>query len=125
MIQAEGDVGTFSVTVQIADLSRQRYEAVEAIVDTGATYTVVPASLLGALGVQRLERRTFELADQRVVEFDVGEVKLRLNGRELTVLAVFGPENTTPLLGATTLELFGLGVDPVGRRLVSVPGLLK
>jgi hypothetical protein len=30
-----------------------------------------------------------------------------------------------PLLGAFTLEGFGLGVDPVNRRLIPVPGLLK
>jgi clan AA aspartic protease len=125
MIWAEDAVGTFSVTVQIGDIARRRYQPLEAIVDTGATYTVVPATLLHTLGIQRLERRKFEMADQRVVEFDVGEVRLRLDGREQTVLAVFGPEDATPLLGATTLELFGLGVDPVGQRLVPVPGLLK
>ena len=30
-----------------------------------------------------------------------------------------------PILGAFTLEGFGLGVDPVNRRLIRVPGLLK
>jgi hypothetical protein len=30
-----------------------------------------------------------------------------------------------PILGAITLEEFGLGVDPVGHRLIRVPGLLK
>ncbi len=38
---------------------------------------------------------------------------------------IFGPEGTTPLLGATTLQTFHLGVDPVEQRLVPVPGLLK
>ena len=30
-----------------------------------------------------------------------------------------------PLSGATTLELFNMAVDPVGRRLIRVPGLMK
>jgi hypothetical protein len=40
-------------------------------------------------------------------------------------VVIFGPEGAAPLLGATTLDLFNLVVDPVGRRLMPVPGLLK
>ena len=62
---------------------------------------------------------------ERHGEYGVGEVRLRLDGRERTVFAVFGPVDATPLLGVTTLELFNLATDPVPRRLISVPGLLK
>ena len=98
---------------------------VETLVDTGATHTLLPRDVLNRLGVDVIERVAFQLADQRVVNYDVGEVRLWLDGRERTVLVVFGPEDAIPLLGATTLELFNLAVDPVSRRLVSVPGLLK
>jgi hypothetical protein len=39
-------------------------------------------------------------------------------------IVVFGDEGALPLLGAFTLEEFGLSVDPVGRKLIPVPGLL-
>jgi hypothetical protein len=42
-----------------------------------------------------------------------------------TTQAVFGPEEVTPLLGATTLGILHLGVDPVEQRLIPVTGLLK
>jgi len=38
---------------------------------------------------------------------------------------VFGDEGVEALLGAATLETFSLAMDPVRRRLVPVPGLLK
>jgi clan AA aspartic protease len=98
---------------------------VDALVDTGATHTLVPANTLRELGVAPLERIMFQLADERTVEYPIGEVRIRLDGRERTAVVVFGPEDAAPLLGATTLELFNLGVDPVGQRLVPVPGLLK
>jgi hypothetical protein len=60
-----------------------------------------------------------------MVEYEVGEARIRLDGRERTVLVAFGPEGATALLGATTLELFNMAVGPVRRRLVPVPGLLK
>ena len=55
----------------------------------------------------------------------MAETKVRLNGQERTTLVVFGEEDTDALLGAYTLEGFGLAPDPVGRRLITVPGLLK
>ncbi len=37
---------------------------------------------------------------------------------------IFGDEDRQPLLGAATLEIFRLGVDPVSRHLIPAPGLL-
>ena len=118
-------MGTFTVPLQVGDTARQRLVEVEALVDTGATHTMLPRGVLVTLGVEATERVAFELADERVVEYGVGEARIRLDGRERTTLVVFGEEGATPLLGATTLELFNLAVDPVRRVLVPVPGLLK
>ena len=37
---------------------------------------------------------------------------------------VFWDEESLPLLGAVTLEILGLGIDPVNRRLIPVDALL-
>ena len=118
-------MGTFSVSIHLRNEVTSEFVQVEALVDTGATYTMLPADLLETLGVEAIGQRDFELADNRRVRYDVGEAKMRLNGDELTVLVVFAPEATATLLGATALELFGLAVDPVNQRLISVPALLK
>ena len=39
-------MGTFRITVEIADPRGQRFEAVEMLVNTGATFTKVPRDLL-------------------------------------------------------------------------------
>ena len=44
-------MGTFRITVEIADPRGQRFEAVEMLVDTGATFTKAPRDLLERLGV--------------------------------------------------------------------------
>ena len=118
-------MGTFTVSLQVGDLGRQQFIEVQALVDTGATYTVLPQSLLSRLGIEPEEIRRFELADERVVEYPVGQARLRLDNRELIAVVVFIPEDAAPLIGATTLELFGLGVDPVRQELVPVNALLK
>jgi len=118
-------MGTFEVPLEIGDIQGLRFERVDAVVDTGSTYTLVPRSLLQRLGVEVQERRPFLLADEREVEYDVGHAQVRLEERRGFTVVIFGDEGAAPLLGAVTLEEFGLSVDPVRQRLVPVPGLLK
>ena len=118
-------MGTFSVSLQVGDLAGQNFIEIDALVDTGATYTVLPSETLDRLGVRPEGHRTFELGDDRLVEYPIGYARLRFNGDKTIGLVVFGPEGTTSLLGATTLENFSLGVDPVRLWLIPVPALLK
>ena len=118
-------MGTFSIPVQVGDFYGRQFVEVEAMVDTGASDTMVPRSILTQLGIDVVGRYEFELADGTVVEYDVGQSSLRIDGRGRIVQVVFGPEGTAPLLGATTLEVFRLGVDPVGQRLIPVRGRLN
>lgn len=117
-------MGTFTVALGVADPQGRRYEEVEAMVDSGAAYTVLPSSILEGLGVAAHDRRSFVLADGRTVERGVGRTWLRLDGREDISPVVFWVEDSTPLLGAVTLEIFGLGVDPVNGRLVPVDAFM-
>ena len=121
-----GDVmGTFYVTIQVADRFRERYVNVDAMVDTGSTYTSLPETMLEELGIEREETDVFELADNRLVEYDLGDIRLRLEGREHYVPVIFAPDNATPLVGAVTLEILRLGIDPVAERLVPVTAFRK
>ena len=117
-------MGTFEVTIEIGDLRGERYHALEALVDTGASHLVVPRTTLEDLGIQVVERWPFELADNRVQEFEVGQVRLRVEGRERYTTVVFGELGGPALLGATALEVFNLGVDPVRQQLIPIHGLL-
>ena len=100
---------------------RGRYESVDVLVDTGATYTVFPRSLLEDLGVVPHTRAPFVIADGNQIELEIARAWVRIDGQEEVSLVVFGD---TALLGAFTLEAFRLAPDPVGRRLVPVPALL-
>lgn len=117
-------MGNFEVTVEVGDLQGRRFESLDALVDTGASYLVVPRNILESLGVKASEERSFTLADGRESTFDVGVAQVRLSGRSYPVLTVFGQEGSRALLGAVPLETFGLAADPVHRRLVPVSGLL-
>ena len=116
-------MGTFQATIEIGDSQGSRYEALEALVDTGSTYTWVPRGLLERLGIETVGRWEFETADGRVIERDVGRTWVRIDGRSEITLVVFAEEGSRPLLGAYALEGLRLAPDPVNRRLVPVRGL--
>ena len=111
-------MGTFEWPVRIARTGSERSEAIEATADTGVFYSVVPARLLHDIGVERSFRRRMRLADGRVVDADIGEARMTVNGESVTTLVVFGEDNAPSLLGAYTLEGLALAVDPVDQRLV-------
>ena len=111
-------MGTFSWPLRISSVDGQRSQDIEAMVDTGATYTTLPTPLLRALGVVPLGKRRLLLADGRRIEMDYGEVRATVNGETVTTLVVFGADDAPVLLGAYTLEGLALAVDPVEQRLV-------
>lgn len=118
-------MGNFRVPLSIGDPEGRRFEEVEALVDTGATYTWAPRDLLEGLGIRPEEERVFVLADGRETRYGIAWVRIRVEGRSQPTIVVFGDPGSEPLLGVFTLEGLGLAADPVNRRLVRVPGLLK
>ncbi len=116
--------GTFSVDIELGNPSGTGYQTVSALVDTGASHTAIPASMLSELEIIPHTRGVFRLADGRSLELDIGQTWVRLDGIAQMTLVVFANEDTSPVLGAVTLEEFRLGVDPVSQRLIPVEGLL-
>ena len=117
-------MGAFRYRLEVGDPEGNRFEGVEALVDTGATFTVVPATLLQRLGVEPQEKVRLLLADGRTIERDIAETRVRLEGKTLTTKVVFGDDEIPPRLGVYTLEGALLAVDPVRQRLVPTEALL-
>ena len=122
--EANSLMGTFSVQIAIGDQERRRWTELEAVVDTGATLTSAPASVLRALGVEPMTQRTFRFAQGERRIMDVGQTWVRIGSEEIVTLVIFNEEDALPLLGALALEGAFMGVDPVGQRLVPVDGLM-
>ena len=111
-------MGTFFTPVEIAGPDQERFETVDALVDTGASYSMMPASLLRSLGVSPFEGQEFRLANGEMIHREIGEANVRIDGRVTTTPVVFSDERSHSILGAMTLEQFSLAVDPVDMRLV-------
>ncbi|MCE2511391.1 MAG: hypothetical protein J4F50_02320 [Acidimicrobiia bacterium] len=111
-------MGTLEWPLRIVGSSSERSVEIEATVDTGAFYSVVPALLLHEIGVERSARRRMRLADGRIVDADFGEARVTVNGESVTTLVAFGEDDAPSLLGAYTLEGLALAVAPVDQHLI-------
>ena len=117
-------MSTFNWPMQLRNLDGGPTVQVDALVDTGATYSVIPANLLRELGVPVARQARFELADGRIVDMDIGEARATIDDQSVVTQVIFGEDGATPLLGSYTLEGLLLTVDPYNERLVPTHGLL-
>ena len=116
-------MGTFTVEIEVGDLNFTHPQTVEVLVDTGATYTMLPAPLLRSLGVLPMSARNFVIANGQRIRREVGQAAIQIGGEILFNVVVFAEEDSQPLLGAFTLEAFSLAADPVNQRLIPVDAL--
>lgn len=91
---------------------------VSAMVDTGSIHSIIPKSLLERLDIKPADRFRYGLADGSEVEYDYGMACLQLEDSPMFFCPViFGPEGQY-LVGATTIEILNLMVDPVDGKLI-------
>ena len=102
---------------QRVKLSADKAVTVRMLVDTVATFSVIPQALARAIGIKRLQRSVrISLADGRKLKLDAGVAIFRIGAREAPATILVG-DVTEPILGVETLEALGLAVDPRRRRL--------
>ena len=120
-----GEVGTFHVDFIIRNRTDPTRElTLNGVVDTGASYTVIPERLLDDLGVEREGYMVFEIADGSRQELPLGWVEMELLGEAAKVYVVFGHDSGPVLLGAMALETFSLAADAKNRALIPAQSTL-
>lgn len=118
-------MGTFSVEASLANPQRPEQRlTLDLLVDTGATWTMLPSEVVTRLGLASTRQRAVTLASGERVTYPAGQVAIQLDGEEVITVFLAGPPGCLALLGAVALEEFGLAPDPVRKTLVPVGGLL-
>lgn len=118
-------MGVFKVNAWVWNPSTpEKKVSLELLVDTGATYTVLPKSLLKSLGVKPFRVARLRLADNRILEKSLGEIGIEVEGYRASATPVVFGEEEVYLLGSVTMEQLGLTPDPIAKRLKPVEALL-
>jgi predicted aspartyl protease len=110
-------MGTFFQPIRLIAASGVS-QTLEALVDTGAMFTVIPRPILEHLGVRPFRTMPVRFANGQVEEWPLGQVEAELAGARMPILCLFGSSDAPPIIGAHALEAFLLAVDPIEEKLV-------
>ena len=112
-------MGIFSTTVLVGSLEDGDQAQVPALVDTGASDSMFPASLLEYLHLQPRSQVDYVLADGSEVAYGRGQARISIGDRDGICPVIFGPEgDDNCLIGATTLRILMFTVDSANETLI-------
>jgi aspartyl protease family protein len=123
MVRAEGKMGiTFVEGVVSGDGGKQ--STVRFLVDSGATYTLLPHPVWQAIELLPKRSAIFTMADGTAIERRLSECYIKLAEGEGHTPVILGEPGDEPLLGTVTLEILGLVLNPFTRALQPMRMLL-
>ena len=118
-------MGLTFLEIEVANLAHPKItKSVEFLVDSGAIYSVVPASILRKLGIKPLTTEQFILANGEKVVRKKGGALFKYGEKVGVADVIFGESEDSTLLGVLTLEALGLMLDPLRRELKLLPMIL-
>jgi clan AA aspartic protease len=92
------------------------------MVDSGAYMMAINETIQSQLELPLIEKRKVQVADSRVVEYDVvGPVHVKFSNRKATCNAFVLPGDSEPLLGAIPMEEMDVIIHPQRQELVVNP----
>ena len=113
------------VTYVIARIGKgEKARDVELLVDSGATYTLLPEKIWKDLGLKPMAEMTFMLANGEPAKRKISEVWFEYEGMKGTTRVILGEGSDEALLGAFTLEMLGLVLNPFSRELIPMRMML-
>jgi clan AA aspartic protease len=116
-------VGLVFIDAEVSG-DRRAWRPVRLLVDSGASYSVLPRKIWRAIGIKPKRTMTFTLADGTSVRRRVSECVVRLDGQEGHTPVVLGQTGDEALLGVVTLENLGLVLNPFDRTLRPMRAML-
>ena len=115
-------MGLTRVTVKVG--RGERATEADCLVDSGASYTLLPERVWKRLGLKPIDKMKFTLADGTVVARRLSEVWVEYADKGRTVQVILGEKGDEALLGAMTLEAMGLVLNPFTRELMPMKLML-
>ncbi len=109
------------VTYIHGNVSAQRdgdkQEVVRFLVDSGASYSLLPEAVWKSIGLKPDRTLSFTLADGTMIERSVSEAYIIFPQGKGHTPVILGEQNDEALLGAVTLEILGFVLNPFDRTL--------
>ena len=109
-------MGHVYVTAKLSDLARSKARQVQALVDTGATLTVIPQEIATELGLEQVAIEEVETG-AGIIQLSRCVLRLSIDEKEAVQEVLVSDIISKVLIGTVTLETLALSVDPLTGKL--------
>lgn len=110
-------VGHVEVDVRIGDLDGKKFKEVKALVDTGATFTVLPENVAKELNLPLMGEKVRVSTAKGYGELELTHALIEIDGKRRIVPVLVSRHIERTLLGVITLEAMQLRVNPITEKL--------
>ncbi len=117
-------MGHVYIDVELASIEKSDVRvSTRALVDTGATYSVIPASIAKKLELKNLGYVEVKTASglEKLQEI---QVRVKAFDKERIIPALVSERISIPLIGVVTIEILRLKLDPTTGKAEELPLLL-
>lgn len=112
-------MGSFSAKLRVWNPSApEKYEEIQAMVDTGAAFSWIHKERLERLGAEVLRRIGFRAIDGSIIERDTAAVWVASSDFKAPDIVVMAEPSDMEVIGVHTIEGLGLAADPVHKKLI-------
>lgn len=112
------------VDVLIGDIEGRKTIRVKALVDTGATFTIIPRNIARKLDLRLTGEKVRVSTAKGYDELDLTHALIEINGRRRILPVLVSRYIDRVLIGVITLEAMQLYVNPLTRKLEEFTALL-
>jgi len=117
-------LGHVETEVKIRDLKGDKIIQVEALVDTGSTFTVIPEDIARELNLPVTGERVKVLTARGYDDLELTHALIEINGKRRIVPILVSASIDRVLVGVITLEAMQLRVNPLTEKLEEYTALL-
>jgi len=114
-------MGLTHVPVKVKNFNSDASFTKDFLVDTGAWHAMAPESELKSIGIEPVGKKTYELANGELQDFQYGFVQISFMNEVTAGEIIFGPDHSEPILGVFALQSAGFIVDPPNHTIRKLP----
>ncbi|MCI4457853.1 MAG: retroviral-like aspartic protease family protein [Desulfurococcaceae archaeon] len=116
-IYVEIVMGHIEVEVGVGDLEGGKIMRTKALVDTGATLTIIPEDLANRLGLKRVGEKVKVVTASGFEELELSHALIEIGSKRRITPVLISNKIDRVIIGVVTLEAMQLRVNPVTEKL--------
>jgi len=117
-------MGHIEVEVTLSDIQQTKSIKINALVDTGATLSVIPEEISKELNLSKTGEKAKVLTAKGIEKLELAHANIEIMGKKRIMPVLISKEIDKVLIGVTTLEAMNLKVNPKTQQLEEVTAFL-